>query len=68
MVLLKLMPIAFGAFFLGPLIAELLTRTPAGELLSIDPTQAIIGLTLTQFCMLLGTVSGVVAAVTGRWI
>ena len=73
---LSLMPIWYGLFFIGPLLAELTLRTsiftPAldflGNTLPIGVVGAIETLPVYGICMIIGGTYGLVAQITGRWI
>ena len=73
---LSLMPIWYGLFFIGPLLAELTLRTsifrPAldflGNTLPIGVVGAIETLPVYGICMCIGGTYGLVAQITGRWI
>lgn len=62
------LPLWFGAFFLGPLVAEILTRTPLQQFLPSETNNLLIGLSLYQLCMVAGGLYGLTAKLTGRWI
>lgn len=70
------MPIWYGLFFIGPLLAELTLRTsiftPAlgflGNTLPIGMVGAIETLPVYGICMSIGGTYGLVAQITGRWI
>ena len=70
------MPIWYGLFFIGPLLAELTLRTtiftPAldflGHTLPIGVVGAIETLPVYGICMSIGGLYGLVAQITGRWI
>jgi hypothetical protein len=62
------LPLWFGAFFLGPLVAELLTRTALQQFLPTQTDNMLIGLSLTHLCMVAGGLYGLTAKLTGRWI
>ena len=69
----KYLPVLFGGLFLGPVTAEILTRSslidhlgkPSGQ---ADAEQIALGLSLTQLCMIAGALWGLVAVFRGRWI
>ena len=73
---LSLMPIWYGLFFIGPLLAELTLRssifTPAldflGNTLPIGVVGAIETLPVYGICMSIGGAYGLIAQITGRWI
>ena len=73
---LSLMPIWYGLFFIGPLLAELTLRssifTPVldflGNTLPIGVVGAIETLPVYGICMIIGGTYGLVAQITGRWI
>jgi hypothetical protein len=70
------MPIWYGLFFIGPLLAELTLRTsiftPAldflGNTFPIGVVGAIETLPVYGICMSIGGTYGLVAQITGRWI
>ena len=73
---LSLMPIWYGLFFIGPLLAEITLRTsiftPAldflGNTLPTDLVGTIETLPVYGICMTIGSTYGLVAQITGRWI
>ena len=73
---LSLMPIWYGLFFIGPLLAEITLRTsiftPAldflGNTLPIDVVGTIETMPVYGICMTIGGTYGLVAQITGRWI
>lgn len=72
-VIFKFMPVFFGALFLGPVVAEILTRSSFIDWLGrqtgqLDVDHIILGLSLTQLCMMLGAIWGLTAVLRGRWI
>lgn len=67
-VLLNMMPVWFGLFFLGPVLAELLTRSPLSAWLPSDTSSMLVGASLYQLCMIFGGLYGLVAFKTGRWV
>ena len=70
------MPIWYGLFFIGPLLAEFTLRTaiftPAlkflGNALPISLVSTVETLPVYGICMLIGGTYGLVAQITGRWI
>ena len=74
--LLGIMPIWYGIFFIGPLLAEISLRTsifsPVSKLISsLLPNivyAAIETLPVYGICMVIGGIYGIFAQVTGRWI
>jgi hypothetical protein len=73
---LALMPIWYGLFFIGPLLAEITLRTsiftPAldflGNNLPIGVVSMFETLPVYGICMTIGGTYGLVAQITGRWI
>jgi hypothetical protein len=73
---LSLMPIWYGVFFIGPLLAELTLRTslftPVLSFLSsalpVGIVNTIEALPVYGVCMVIGGGYGIFAHVTGRWI
>ena len=73
---LSLMPIWYGLFFIGPLLAEITLRTaiftPAldflGNALPVSFVSTVETLSVYGICMMLGGTYGLVAQITGRWI
>ena len=73
---LSLMPVWYGLFFIGPLLAEVTMRTsiftPAldflGSTLPVDFVSTIETLPVYSVCMIIGGTYGLVAQLTGRWI
>ena len=73
---LSLMPIWYGLFFIGPLLAEITLRTsiftPALEFLGNTLPIGVVGtietLPVYGICMTIGGTYGLVAQITGRWI
>ena len=73
---LSLMPIWYGLFFIGPLLAEITLRTsiftPAldflGNTLPIGVVDTIETLSVYGICMAIGGTYGLIAQITGRWI
>jgi hypothetical protein len=73
---LSLMPIWYGLFFIGPLLAEITLRTsiftPAldflGNTLPIGVVGTIETLPVYGICMTIGGTYGLIAQITGRWI
>lgn len=61
---LKMMPIWFGICFLGPVLAEIYLRTPAGDFLSLNAESSQIYMA----CMVFGSIYGFIAWRIGRWI
>jgi predicted histidine transporter YuiF (NhaC family) len=69
----KYLPVLFGGFFLGPVTAEILTRSSVIDHLAspssqVDVEQIALGLSLMQLCMIVGAVWGLLAVFRGRWI
>ena len=70
------MPIWYGLFFIGPLLAEITLRTsiftPALDFLVKTLPIGVIGtvetLPVYGICITIGGTYGLVAQVTGRWI
>ena len=70
------MPIWYGLFFIGPLLAEFTLRTaiftPALNFLSnalpVSFVSTIETLPVYGICMTIGGTYGLVAQITGRWI
>ena len=73
---LSLMPIWYGLFFIGPLLAEITLRTsifaPAldflGNIMPIGVVGTIEALPVYGICMAIGGTYGLIAQITGRWI
>ena len=73
---LGFMPIWYGIFFIGPLLAEISLRTsilsPVSKLISsLLPNivyATIETLPVYGICMVIGGIYGIFAQVTGRWI
>ena len=73
---LSFMPIWYGLFFIGPLLAEITLRTsiftPAldflGNISSIGVVGTIEALPVYGICMAIGGLYGLIAQITGRWI
>ena len=73
---LSLMPIWYGLFFIGPLLAEITLRTsiftPALDFMSNNLPLGVVSIfeTLPVYgiCMTIGGTYGLVAQITGRWI
>ena len=61
---LKMMPVWFGIGFLGPVLAEIYLRTPAGEALNLGLESGQI----YMICMCFGGAYGIFAWRVGRWI
>ncbi|MDB4106492.1 hypothetical protein N9566_00350 [bacterium] len=66
--ILQLMPVWFGLLFVGPVLAEVITRSPLSAFLPTDTASMLVGLSLYQLCMIFGGLYGLVAFKTGRWI
>ena len=72
-VIFKYLPVLFGAFFLGPVTAEILTRSSLINYVGhtsgqVDVEQIALGLSLMHLCMIVGALWGFVAVLRGRWI
>lgn len=66
--IIKMMPIWFGLFFLGPLMAEILTRTAIASYVPFALTSLVADWPLYPTCMAIGGFWGGFAYLSGRWI
>ena len=70
------MPIWYGVFFIGPLLAEVTLRTSIftqvldylAYALPLSLVSTIETMPVYGICMTIGGVYGLVAQITGRWI
>ena len=62
--LLKVLPVIFGAGFLGPVLAEIYLRTPLHEWVPVAASTQQVYIA----CIAFGAVYGIVAVARGRWI
>jgi len=65
---LNLMPVWFGLFFLGPVIAEIALLLAHNGVLRDRLNSMISNTHLRAMCMALGGIYGLIAFKTGRWI
>ena len=65
---LGLMPLWFGLFFLGPVMAELLIISLDIGLIQGALNTSLRNAPITFICMTIGGVYGFIAFKTGRWI
>jgi len=74
--ILKILPIWYGVFFIGPLLAEVTLRTSIftpvldylANALPLSLVSTIETMPVYGICMTIGGVYGLVAQITGRWI
>ena len=74
--ILKILPIWYGVFFIGPLLAEVTLRTSIftpvldylASALPLSLVSTIEAMPVYGICMTIGGVYGLVAQITGRWI
>ena len=74
--ILKTLPIWYGVFFIGPLLAEVTLRTSIvtpvldylANALPLSLVSTIETMPVYGICMTIGGVYGLVAQITGRWI
>ncbi|MGB1966295.1 MAG: hypothetical protein ACPHW2_06155 [Candidatus Micropelagos thuwalensis] len=74
--ILKILPIWYGVFFIGPLLAEVTLRTSIftpvldylANALPLSLVSTIESMPVYGICMTIGGVYGLVAQITGRWI
>ena len=74
--ILNTMPIWYGVFFIGPLLAEITLRTSIltpvldylANALPLSLVSKIETMPVYGICMTIGGVYGLVAQITGRWI
>lgn len=65
---LNLMPVWFGLFFLGPVIAEIALLAAHNGVLPDSLNSLISNTYLRATCMAFGGIYGLIAFKTGRWI
>lgn len=65
---LNLMPVWFGLFFLGPVIAEIALLAAHNGVLPDSLNSLISNTHLRATCMAFGGIYGLIAFKTGRWI
>ncbi len=65
---LNLMPVWFGLFFLGPVIAEIALLAADKGVLPDSLNSLISNTHLRIACMAFGGIYGLIAFKTGRWI
>ena len=74
--ILNILPIWYGVFFIGPLLAEITLRTSIltpvldylANALPLNLVSTIEIMPVYGICMTIGGLYGLVAQITGRWI